>query len=109
MPIVDLLTETLDIERLVAGGEDSLGNPTDAFASHLSAVPTRVEFRTGTEDRAGRTVTIQFWVAWVLAAIDVVEEDRVIYNGRTFDINAVKPLRLPSGAHHQEIRMDEAV
>lgn len=68
------------------------GYPTITYAAHLSSIPAMVHITSGAEAiRYGRENNRAFGTVQLQAGLDIVETDQLIYDGRTFDIQHVRP------------------
>ena len=70
---------------------DSSRFPTDSWATHLSGINAAVQIRSGAEAvRYGRENNRRFGTVYLPPGYDITEADRIVYNGRTFDIQSVR-------------------
>lgn len=62
------------------------------FAAHLSSITAVVHITSGAEAiRYGRENNRAFGTVQLQAGLDITEKDQLIYDGRTFDIQHVRP------------------
>lgn len=107
MSFTTLLTQRCTIERRQAGsGRGTWGQDTDAFASIATDVPCRSYAWSGgeTTDVAGVTRTVDT-VIDVARGTDVTTQDRMVLNGRTYNVVAVNEV---GGGHHLSIKARQA-
>ena len=72
-------------------GQDSGGAPTKSWADSLTDVKAHVQIMSGAEAvRHGRENNRLLGKVYVAAGLDITEEDRVVYNSRTFNITALR-------------------
>ena len=72
--------------------DDSGGYPVITYAAHLSSITAVVHITSGAEAiRYGRENNRAFGTVQLQAGLDIVESDQLIYDGRTFDIQHVRP------------------
>ena len=68
------------------------GFPTKTFAAHLSSITAVVHIGGGSESvRYGRENNRAFGTVQLQGGLDILETDQIIYDGRTFDIQHIRP------------------
>lgn len=68
--------------------------------------PCRLQLASGTEDTDLRNVSIGQWKLFLLPDADVTEKDRVLCDGKTFEVVSVYPVNRPRGLHHFEVTLE---
>ena len=71
---------------------DSGGYPVITYAAHLSSITAVVHIGGGSESvRYGRENNRAFGTVQLQGGLDILETDQIIYDGRTFDIQHIRP------------------
>ena len=71
---------------------DSGGFHPETFAAHLSSITAVVHIGGGSESiRYGRENNRAFGTVQLQGGLDILETDQIIYDGRTFDIQHIRP------------------
>lgn len=75
------------VERYTEG-TDELGNPTKAWSHHLDIVG-RIDALLGNEQQIAGSPTVVVTHMLFCPVVDIVERDRVMYQGRTYEVKFV--------------------
>jgi hypothetical protein len=97
----DLLTNTCTIQRYTEGAVDGYGNPSNTWAALHTDEPCRWSYPKNREIKIGAQVVI-YDIELFLGNIDVTERDRVVLNGRTYEILSAAQRQDGEGGHHME-------
>ena len=94
-----LQAESVGTIQRATFANDNSASPVATWADHLQDIPVKVNLSSGSEgERYGRENGRDFGSAFVEAGQDITHKDRLVWNERTFDIQAVRtPDELTSG------------
>lgn len=82
---------SVDVRRQTTTA-DSGGFHPETFAAHLSGITAVVHIGGGSESvRYGRENNRAFGTVQLQGGLDILETDQLIYDGRTFDIQHIRP------------------
>lgn len=101
MSYLDLLTNTCTIQRRHPGGIDAYGTPSPGWADELVDEPCRWSTPSNREVKIGAEVVIAD-LQLFLDDVTVTEQDRVILDGRTYEILSASMRQNGIGNHHVE-------
>ena len=101
MSFASLLINTCTISRFAAGAVDAYGNPAKAWSNHLTGQHCRWSSPTNREVQIGAQVVVAD-LQLFLNIIDVTEQDRVVLDGRTYEILSVAERQNGTADHHIE-------
>lgn len=87
--LLDLLPNTITIQRPVDSGPDEHGNY-DSTWTTVASVKASIQFFTGSEQRADRDVATRRWKVYVDGETDIRDTDRIIYDDITMEVVSVK-------------------
>jgi len=104
MSFADLLIHTCDIQRFTDTGPDDYNQPTKAWADLHAGEPCRMVSTKGVEIHIDAKVVVSNWELFV-GDIDVTEQDRVIFDGETYNIVLVQPRSNDVSEHHKELSL----
>jgi len=106
MAIQDLFETTATIQRATEG-QDAAGGVTEVWADLIVDVPCSIQAQSASERAAYKKLEVVagFNMFILPQTEDVTEKDRVVWNGRTFDIIFVDKWHLIS--HHWKLVLEE--
>jgi len=92
------ISGTANVERFTSATDDG-GMGVKTWAGHLQGLQCVLQIRSGSEAvRYGRENNRNFGTAYLHGQIDVAATDRLIYGGKTYDIQSVRvPDERPEG------------
>ncbi len=102
MSYTTLLIDTCTTQRFSEGAADSYGNPTLTWADELADQACRLETQPGTELKVGAEIVVADYKLFV-QDIDIVEQDRVIIGGLTYEVLLVQDYSNGLGIHHKQV------
>ena len=86
-------------------GTDRYGSTVKDWAAPVtvSNVPAWVHQRATGENKNGREARVSSWVAFLGPSVNIAALDRIVFNGRTFEVDGDPvPADDMNGAHHIE-------
>lgn len=99
---LDFLIHTIDVQRATQV-DDSMGGVTETWATVIDDQSARVDIENGSDpvfsDQDGFIILYRIFVE----PIDILETDRIIYDGQTHEIINIDKLSDESTLHHLEI------
>lgn len=103
MSFTSLLKQRCSIQRRQSGaGRGAWGQDTDAFTTIAANVPCRTYAWNGGEITAAAGVAVTVDTVFDLAAgTDITTRDRLVLNGRTYNVVAVNEV---GGGHHLTVK-----
>jgi hypothetical protein len=108
LSLTSLLTDTVDILRFDQTGDTPFGEATGTWEAATTGAAARVELTSFAEDRAGRTVNVQKRRVFLFPTVDVVDTDRVRWDGVDYPIETVDKAWGRAGVHHLVVWLQEA-
>ena len=104
MSYTSLLIDTCTIQRYTEGAPDDYGNPVLTWADHLVDTPCRLVASSGRELKIGTEIVVADDKLF-LGNVDITEQDRVVLNGKTYELLLVKDHANGTSSHHKEVKM----
>ena len=101
MSYISLLIHTCTIQRYTEGAPDDYGNPTLTWANHLVDEPCRLTSSSGREIKVGAELVVADYKLFV-GDIDIIEQDRVVISGDTYEVLLVQDYAGSSASHHKQ-------
>lgn len=104
----DALTDSVDVVRATSSGVDDFGEPADPDWQVVESLPAWVKAGSSDENRDGVESPFHRKVALVSYSADVVDTDRIDYQGRRYLVVAVELIHAGSVPHRKRIIMEVA-
>ena len=101
MSYESLLIDLCTIRRYTEGAADAYGNPTLTWADHLANEPCRLTSSSGREIKVGAEIVIADYKLF-LSDVDIIEQDRVIAGGNTYEVLLVQNYADSASDHHKQ-------
>ena len=101
MSYTDLLINTCTTQRFTEGANDGYGNPALTWADNLSDIACRLTTAKGRELKVGAELVIADYKLFV-GDVDIIEQDRVIIGGLTYEVLLVEDYKDSSSSHHKQ-------
>ncbi len=108
MAFTDLLINICTIQRYPSDGGDDYGQPVKPWADHLVDQKCRLSYPKGRQVQRNIEV-IPVEAVLFMENVDVMEYDRVIVDGVTYEILFVATLQDGSGSHHKELSLRRVI
>ena len=103
MSYTSLLIETCTIQRFTEGVIDDYGNPTLTWADHLTEA-CRLNANKGRELKFGAEIVVADYRLF-LGDVDITEQDRVVLDGKTYEVLLVEEDADSIADHHKQVWM----
>lgn len=87
-----VLKQTIDIQKSSGSGVDDRGNSTSTWSTTESGVKTYIREVRDDEDKT-RNLNLERYLAVVDPSVDVDEFDRIIYDGKYYEVDSVRLIR----------------
>ncbi len=102
MSFASLLIDTCTVQRYTEGGPDDYGNPIETWdLTYIENEPCRLVASTGREIKVGAEIVVADYKLF-LESVDIIEQDRVIIGGLTYEILLVQDYSDDSVSHHKQ-------
>lgn len=102
MSYADLLIETCTVQRFSEGIVDTYGNPTLTWdLIYIVDTPCRFSSPSGRELKVGAEIIVADYVCF-LEDIDITEQDRVVKDGKIYEILLIQNFQDAVSNHHKQ-------
>ncbi len=101
MSYTTLLVDTCTTQRFTEGAADSYGVPARTWADNLTDQDCRLVAMPGTELKVGAEIVVADYKLFV-QDIDIIEQDRVVSSGLTYEVLLVQDYSNGLGTHHKQ-------
>ena len=101
MSYTSLLIEICTTQRFTEGAADGYGVPVRTWADNLVDQACRLNAAKGIELKIGAELVVADYKLFVLD-IDIIEQDRVVISGLTYEVLLVETFADLSGDHHKQ-------
>lgn len=99
-----MYADTVTIERASTSTDDAFGNPTNSWSALAEDVPAVVQPVGSAEQVADRDTVTTRYRMHCDPDVDITAQDRVVWRGRTFQVDGdVEQHSRRGAAHHQEM------
>jgi len=103
-----VLKQTIDIQKSSGAEVDDRGNSTATWSTTESSVKTYIREVRDDEDKT-RNLNVERYLAVVDPSVNVDEFDRIIYDGKYYEVDSVRLVRDFDGSnHHKRVEMQRA-
>ena len=104
MSYTSLLIQTCTVQRFTEGAFDVYGNPTLTWADYLTDQACRLVAAPGTELKVGAEIVVADYKLFI-QSIDIIEQDRVVIGGLTYEVLLVQDYADSTISHHKQVWM----
>ena len=102
MSYTSLLIDTCTVQRFTEGAADGYGVPARTWADNLTDQACRLVTMPGTELKIGAEIVIADYKLFV-QDIDIIEQDRVVISGLTYEVLLVQDYSDQTVTHHKQV------
>ncbi len=102
MSYASLLINTCTVWRFTPGAQDAYGNPVKTWAAIHTNIACRWSTPVNREIKVGAEVVIADLQLFLLGGVDITEQDRVVLDGKTYEVLSAADRQNGTANHHVE-------